>query len=168
MQTQHKVQLDARDKGQAPAGQSGPYQVSNALPVFITKPVLVAALYGWCAFYLESPTSHATCASQSASKQISVACSIVSFSLQMPCATASYSSLSSKCGALEQNWRNSLLRYLTLCLHRRHPCNRPFHPQGFRGSTGLHQALGTPLRATLSPKTWGPTLMEDTPPRQAA
>lgn len=31
MQTQHKVQLDARDKGQAPAGQPGPYQVCNAL-----------------------------------------------------------------------------------------------------------------------------------------
>lgn len=31
MQTQHKVQLDARDKGQAPAGQPGPYQVTPAL-----------------------------------------------------------------------------------------------------------------------------------------
>lgn len=50
MQTQHKVQLDARDKGQAPAGQPGPYQVSNALPVFKAKPVLVAALYNWCTF----------------------------------------------------------------------------------------------------------------------
>lgn len=31
MQTQHKVQLDARDKGQPPAGQPGPYQVTPTL-----------------------------------------------------------------------------------------------------------------------------------------
>ena len=32
---------------------------------------------------------------------------------------------------------------------------------------GLLQAQATPLRATLSPKTWGSTLKEATPPRQA-
>ena len=44
MQTQHKVQLDARDKGQPPAGQQGPYQVTPALPVPTAAFVSIAAL----------------------------------------------------------------------------------------------------------------------------
>ena len=44
MQTQHKVQLNARDKGQAPAGQPGPYQVTPASTVLTAAFVLIAAL----------------------------------------------------------------------------------------------------------------------------
>lgn len=42
MQTQHKVQLDARDKGQAPAGQPGPYQVTPAVFVLTAAFVFMA------------------------------------------------------------------------------------------------------------------------------
>ena len=80
MQTQHKVQLDARDKGQAPAGQPGPYQVPPALLAAHSCICVRGSMGRWCTF--KSRTNivcqvKSWCAVQSSSKQITSAIPMV-------------------------------------------------------------------------------------------
>ena len=73
MQTQHKVQLDARDKGQAPAGQPGPYQVTP--PSSVLSTAFVFNVLRRDSTWLPSQVMM----NKSSSKQISFACPVVKF-----------------------------------------------------------------------------------------
>lgn len=59
-----------------------------------------------------------------------------------------------------------LLASVNNVLHAcRHPCSRPFHPQGCKDSTAQPQALATHPRATPNPRTRVSSLVGATPHR---